>query len=86
MIKTRFFATNSLNFLPECDRIIMLKDGEIKEVGTYNQLKNTAGEFNQFIGEFLSNYSENKKEISKILCDSCPIIKLQIIIYFYFFR
>jgi hypothetical protein len=39
----------------------MLKDGEIKEVGTYNQLKNTAGEFNQFIGEFLSNYSENKE-------------------------
>jgi ABC-type multidrug transport system fused ATPase/permease subunit len=59
--KTRFFATNSLNFLPECDRIIMLKDGEIKEIGTYNQLKKTDGEFNEFIGEFLKNYGENKE-------------------------
>ena len=39
----------------------MLKDGEIKEIGTYSQLKKTDGEFNEFIGEFLSNYDENKE-------------------------
>ena len=38
----------------------MLKDGEIKEIGTYNQLKIINGEFSEFIGEFLSNYDEKK--------------------------
>ena len=63
--KTRLFATNSLSFLPECDRIIMLKDGQIKQIGTYEQLKRDDGAFNEFIGEYLDNYDEKKEKNGK---------------------
>ena len=64
--QTRLFATNSLSFLPECDRIIMLKDGEIKEIGTYNQLRGTRGDFDEFIGEHMDTYTENKEKNGNI--------------------
>lgn len=52
-----------MSFLPECDRIIMLKDGEIKEVGTYEQLKKIKdGVFNEFIGKHLENYTNKEEE------------------------
>lgn len=40
----------------------MLKDGEIKEVGTYEQLKKIKdGVFNEFIGSNLNSYDEKNK-------------------------
>lgn len=36
--KTRILATNSIPVLTECDSIYMLRDGEIVEKGTYDQL------------------------------------------------
>ena len=40
----------------------MLKDGEIKEFGTYNQLRGTNGDFDEFIGEHVNTFSENKEK------------------------
>ena len=54
-----------MSFLPECDRIIMLKDGEIKEMGTYEQLRQIEdGFFNEFIGENLNCYDDKKDKSS----------------------
>ena len=65
--QTRLFATNSLSFLPECDRIIMLKDGEIKEIGTYNELRNIHGDFDEFLGTILDNLEGHHEKTYKIL-------------------
>uniref|UniRef100_A0A7E4ZS56 ABC transmembrane type-1 domain-containing protein n=1 Tax=Panagrellus redivivus TaxID=6233 RepID=A0A7E4ZS56_PANRE len=35
---TRVFALNSIGFLDQCDRIIALKDGQIVDVGTFDEL------------------------------------------------
>lgn len=41
----------------------MLKDGEIKEVGAYEQLKKIKdGVFNEFIGKHLENYTNKEEE------------------------
>ena len=37
--KTRLFVTNSLSFLPQVDQIIMVDNGCIAEMGTYEELK-----------------------------------------------
>lgn len=36
--KTRLLVTHSITYLPEMDNIIVLKDGEISETGTYREL------------------------------------------------
>jgi len=36
--KTRLLVTHGLTYLPQMDQILVLKDGEITEVGTYSQL------------------------------------------------
>lgn len=41
--------TNSLSFLPQVDEIMMLEDGQVKETGTYEELRRMDGRFLQFI-------------------------------------
>lgn len=65
-LKTRVFATNSLNFLSDCDRIIMLQDGEIKEIGSYKSLLKNNGVFAEFFGTYLQT-SETSKQNSSFL-------------------
>jgi ATP-binding cassette subfamily C (CFTR/MRP) protein 1 len=36
--KTRLFVTHGITYLPQVDHIVVLKDGEISETGTYNEL------------------------------------------------
>ena len=36
--KTRVLVTHGISFLPQCDKIVVLKDGQISEVGTYQEL------------------------------------------------
>lgn len=64
-LKTRLFATNSLSFLPECDKIIMLKEGTVFMMGTYEELVKD-DEFSSFIGEYLQqNDNDHEKKIGK---------------------
>lgn len=50
--------------MPECDRIIMLEKGKIKEIGTYRELIKTKSEFSDFIGEYFQNQESNKEALS----------------------
>jgi len=53
--KTRLFVTNSLNYLPQVDEIIMIDNGEIVQIGTYESLKNeNSGYFSDFIKNHLN--------------------------------
>lgn len=56
--KTRILVTHGISFLPQVDQIIVLKDGGISEVGSYNQLLEQNGAFS----EFLQNYSMQEEE------------------------
>jgi ABC-type bacteriocin/lantibiotic exporter with double-glycine peptidase domain len=56
--KSRIFATNSLNFLPQVDRIIMLENNEIAEMGTYLELMQMKG----CLFKFMQGYQSKKKE------------------------
>ena len=51
--KTRILVTHGIRFLPEVDQIIVLKDGEFREIGTYKELLNKKGAFSEFLIEQL---------------------------------
>ena len=57
-LKTRLFVTNSVNYLPQCDAVWMVENGEIIEAGTYEQLSNRAGLFAEFINSYLTPNSQ----------------------------
>ena len=60
--KTRILATNSLFVLPEVDLIIVLKNGQISEVGAYNELLDKKGDFAEVIEQFSTNKSHNDEK------------------------
>ncbi len=60
--QTRIFVTNSLNYLPNADEIIILEKGIIVEKGNYLDLKKTDGAFSNFIKSFLESLESNKSK------------------------
>ena len=50
--------TNSVNYLPQCDAVLMVENGEIIEAGTYEQLKAKAGFFAEFMNSYLTSNSQ----------------------------
>ncbi|KAI5103035.1 canalicular multispecific organic anion transporter 2 isoform X3, partial [Silurus meridionalis] len=51
--KTRILVTHSISFLPQVDNIVVLVEGKVSEMGSYQDLLNENGTF----AEFLRNYS-----------------------------
>lgn len=47
--KTRVLVTHGLTYLPEVDNVVVLKDGEISEIGTYKYLMQKGGAFRDFL-------------------------------------
>ncbi|XP_046388552.1 multidrug resistance-associated protein 1-like [Ischnura elegans] len=47
--KTRVLVTHGITFLPQVDKIIVLKDGKINEMGTYKELIKQKGAFAEFL-------------------------------------
>ena len=52
--KTRILVTHGVGYLPEVDRIIVMKEGRISEQGTYRELLEREGEFSQFLVQYLT--------------------------------
>ena len=58
--KTRLLVTHAVHVLPKVDKIIVLVDGEISEIGSYQNLVNN----NAVFAEFLRNVgNENNNEL-----------------------
>lgn len=62
--KTRLFVTHSIAFLSQVDNILVMKNGEISEVGTLKELLDRNGTFAEFVNQHLHkgvryNYSTN---------------------------
>jgi len=60
--KTRILVTHSLNNLSETDKIIVLNQGKISEVGKYNDLLNNKADFYKLINDFASQKQCNKEK------------------------
>ena len=53
--KTRILVTHAISYLPQVDNIIVMKNGAISEIGSYEQLINNKGDFAGFLLEQLQN-------------------------------
>ena len=61
--KTRILVTHSAKYLPQMDRIFVMKDGQISEQGNYHELLAAGGEFADFLVQYLTEEQENGSEI-----------------------
>lgn len=53
-------VTHNLLYLPQCDRIVVVDDGRITEVGSYVELMDNNGAFAEFLRTY--NTSEANEE------------------------
>ena len=68
ILQTRILSTNSVTYLPKMDLIIVLRNGEVSEMGTYNDLLSHKGPFSEFIATYLlpdSDTSDPEGELFK---------------------
>eukprot|EP00095_Tigriopus_kingsejongensis_P008535 snap_masked-scaffold81_size397536-processed-gene-2.2 protein:Tk08535 transcript:snap_masked-scaffold81_size397536-processed-gene-2.2-mRNA-1 annotation:"hypothetical protein OsJ_06301" len=77
--KTRILVTHNLTFLPETDLILVMKNGSVSEMGTFNELMLSDGEFSTFFMEY-ANLSPNPERPATNIVESnessgtiCPI-------------
>ena len=64
--KTRILVTNHLSILSQVDQIIVMKDGRVSEIGTYNKLTRRGGDF----ADFIKTFSTTKRRRSESRGDS----------------
>ena len=50
--------THGITFLPQVDQIVVLKDGEVTEVGSYQELLSQKGAFAEFLLSHLDQASD----------------------------
>ncbi|KAK1161959.1 multidrug resistance-associated protein 9-like [Acipenser oxyrinchus oxyrinchus] len=55
--KTIILVTHQLQYLEFCDKVILLEDGETKEMGTHKSLMETKGKYWQLIQNYRSEHS-----------------------------
>ncbi|XP_040212845.1 multidrug resistance-associated protein 1-like isoform X1 [Rana temporaria] len=63
--KTRVLVTHGISFLPQMDMIIVLSDGRISEVGTYNELLKKDGAFSEFLQTYALTSEESDESPAK---------------------
>ncbi|EYC24578.1 hypothetical protein Y032_0013g1981 [Ancylostoma ceylanicum] len=74
---TRILVTHGLHYLKFCDKVVVMKGGEINEMGTYQELIAKQGAFSEFLEEFLVeetkkrgrsvSFGESAEDVSEIL-------------------
>ncbi|XP_060527505.1 multidrug resistance-associated protein 1-like [Cylas formicarius] len=64
--KTRVLVTHAVTYLPQTDKIIVLKDGEVSETGTYKELLKRKGAFAEFLIQHISEGVDDEEELQEI--------------------
>lgn len=59
---TRVLVTHGITYLPMVDKIIVLKDGQVTESGTYRELLDKKGAFSEFLIHHLNEIVENNDD------------------------
>ncbi|CAI9724597.1 resistance-associated 1-like isoform X1 [Octopus vulgaris] len=63
--KTRILVTHNINYLEHMDMIIVMKDGQISERGTFQELLGHKGEFSEFLQNYLTEQKQTGNEASE---------------------
>ncbi|KAJ8308836.1 hypothetical protein KUTeg_013710 [Tegillarca granosa] len=62
--KTRVLVTHGVHWLPKVDQIIVMRNGEISEIGTYSELLQNGKEFSEFLKTYSSAASDTSEDIA----------------------
>ena len=62
--KTRILITHKIPLLTAVDRIVVLKDGQISEQGSYDELIKAKGEFSEILNTYIDAEEKKAKEES----------------------
>ncbi|CAH1794382.1 unnamed protein product [Owenia fusiformis] len=74
--KTRILVTHSISFLKDVDKIVVLKDGHISEMDTYDNLLKQYGAFADFIKTYLTENQEEIESMSETDPESAAELRL----------
>lgn len=69
--KTRVLVTNALFVLPDVDQIFVLKDGQIVDTGSFEELMDKKGDFYELIEQYTSGKPEESVEEVNIELFTC---------------
>ena len=61
-LQTRVLVTHGITYLPKMDLIITMNDGEVSEMGTYDELMENDGAFADFMQVYLNDKSQDCDE------------------------
>ncbi|XP_035260765.1 canalicular multispecific organic anion transporter 2 isoform X2 [Anguilla anguilla] len=68
--KTRILVTHGISFLPQVDNIMVMVDGRVSEMGSYNDLLKQNGAFAEFLRNYaLEDITEEDEEIVAMIED-----------------
>ncbi|CAI6346527.1 unnamed protein product [Macrosiphum euphorbiae] len=74
--KTRILVTHSITYLRDVNLIVVMKDGQISETGTYKELIDKKGDFADFLLLHMQEQNEiDETEIDKLLEDAPADLK-----------
>ncbi|XP_049426792.1 multidrug resistance-associated protein 1 isoform X3 [Epinephelus fuscoguttatus] len=78
--KTRVLVTHGLRYLPQADLILVMVEGEITEMGSYQQLMATEGTFAEFLRTYTAvDHTDNNHETNSkhaALYTDTPVVDL----------
>ncbi len=60
--QTRVLVTHGVQWLPKVDRIVVIDQGQISEIGSYDELLSHNGPFAQFLKTFLLKEESDESE------------------------
>uniref|UniRef100_V5I844 ABC-type glutathione-S-conjugate transporter n=1 Tax=Anoplophora glabripennis TaxID=217634 RepID=V5I844_ANOGL len=64
--KTKVLVTHGITYLPQTDSIIVIKDGEVSESGTYQELLNKKGAFAEFLLQHITEDVDTDDALDEI--------------------
>lgn len=73
-LQTRILVTHGISFLPQVDNIMVMVDGRVSEMGSYQELLSQNGAFSEFLRNYaLDDILEEEEDdgtssTSSILC------------------
>ncbi|CAG5127097.1 unnamed protein product, partial [Candidula unifasciata] len=74
--KTRILVTHGVHWLPQVDKIVVLIDGRISEIGSYDELLSHDGDFAQFLKTYLTmEESDDEDEDPEIVAMKAKILE-----------
>lgn len=56
--------THGVTFLPQVDVIVVMKAGQITEMGTFNELLDKKGEFSEFLVQHITDTDDDNDLIT----------------------